>query len=37
MRAAASTFTSALLAVDYAPEGPAAVQPLQMRLASLSD
>ncbi len=30
-------FTSALLAVDYTPEGPAAVQPLQMCLASLSD
>lgn len=30
-------FTSALLAVDYAPQGPAAVQPLQMGFASLSN
>lgn len=34
---AVSMFTSALLAVDNTPESPAAVQPLQMRLSSLSN
>lgn len=33
----ASIFTSALLAVDHTPKGPAAVQSLQMGFASLSD